>query len=90
MEYEEVDPIVLSVDEEAEISVADLSRMVAASLGFQGAVVFDKTRADGQLRKTASNEKLRKYLPNFVFTSLEDGLNETSKWFVRAFAEARK
>jgi len=34
---------------------------------------FDTTKADGQYKKTASNAKLRKYLPNFKFTPFQDG-----------------
>lgn len=34
----------------------------------QGEVKFDTTKADGQYKKTASNAKLRKYLPDFKFT----------------------
>lgn len=29
---------------------------------------FDTSKADGQYKKTASNAKLRKYLPDFKFT----------------------
>jgi len=31
-------------------------------------VKFDTSKADGQYKKTASNTKLRKYLPDFKFT----------------------
>lgn len=34
---------------------------------------FDSTKADGQFKKTASNAKLRKYLPDFQFTPFEEG-----------------
>jgi len=34
---------------------------------------FDTTKADGQYKKTASNAKLRKYLPNYKFTPFQDG-----------------
>lgn len=34
---------------------------------------FDTSRADGQFKKTASNEKLMKYLPDFQFTPFEEG-----------------
>ena len=34
---------------------------------------FDSTKADGQYKKTASNAKLRKYLPDFKFTPFDQG-----------------
>jgi hypothetical protein len=38
------------------------------SCDVQGEVKFDTSKADGQYKKTASNTKLRKYLPDFKFT----------------------
>lgn len=34
---------------------------------------FDTMLGDGQLKKTASNAKLRSYLPDFTFTPLKEG-----------------
>lgn len=34
---------------------------------------FDTTLSDGQMKKTASNAKLRRYLPDFTFTPLKEG-----------------
>lgn len=39
--YHEVDPIILSVGEEAEVSIADAAKMIASSMDFEGNVVFD-------------------------------------------------
>ena len=35
---------------------------------------YDGSKSDGQFKKTSGNAKLRKYLPNFKFTPLEQGL----------------
>lgn len=34
---------------------------------------FDSSKADGQFKKTASNAKLRRYLPHFKFTPFNQG-----------------
>ena len=34
---------------------------------------FDTSKSDGQFKKTASNKKLRGYLPDFQFTSIQQG-----------------
>ncbi len=34
---------------------------------------YDASKADGQIKKTASNAKLRKYLPDFKFTPFKQG-----------------
>ncbi|KAA0152176.1 hypothetical protein FNF29_04043 [Cafeteria roenbergensis] len=88
--YEEADPIILSVDEAAEVSIRDVALMVAEGMGFEGEVVFDSSKADGQFKKTASNAKLRSYLPDYKFKSMKEGLAETCKWFIENFETARK
>ena len=35
---------------------------------------FDTSKSDGQFKKTASNAKLRQYLPDFKFTDIKQGL----------------
>ncbi|CEF99874.1 NAD-dependent epimerase/dehydratase [Ostreococcus tauri] len=81
-EYEEADPIILSVGEEDEISIADVAHSVAKALDFQGEVNFDTTKADGQFKKTANNAKLRKYLPDFKFTPFDEAMATTVEWFM--------
>ena len=56
----------------------------------QGEIVFDKTKADGQYKKTASNAKLRAYLPDFKFTPMADAIRETTAWFKENYDTARK
>ncbi|KFV60877.1 GDP-L-fucose synthase, partial [Tyto alba] len=51
---------------------------------------FDTTKADGQFKKTASNAKLRRYLPNFQFTPFRQAVTETCAWFSANYADARK
>ena len=56
----------------------------------QGEIKFDTTKADGQFKKTASNRKLRALLPDFEFTSFEEGIRQTVEWFVANYDSARK
>ena len=39
--YHETDPIILSVGEEDEVSIADAAKMIATAMDFEGNVVFD-------------------------------------------------
>lgn len=88
--YSEIAPIILSVDEKDEVSIGDLAKLVAKGMEFEGNVVMDTTKSDGQFKKTACNDKLRKFLPDFQFTPIEDGLRETCVWFEKNFEAARK
>lgn len=42
---------------------------------------FDTTKADGQFKKTASNEKLLRLLPGFEFTPFKVGKLRKKKKF---------
>lgn len=88
--YHSPEPITLSVNEEDEVSIKDVALAVAKAMKFEGNVVFDTTKADGQFKKTASNAKLRQYLPDYEFTSIDDGVQQTVDWFVENYETARK
>ena len=89
-EYEEIKPIILSVDEKDEYSIEQVARAVARAFDYEEHLVFDHTKADGQFKKTASNAKLRKYLPDYKFTPLEEGIKTTVDWFNANYEIARK
>ncbi|VBB29323.1 unnamed protein product [Acanthocheilonema viteae] len=88
--YEEIDPIILSVGEEDEVSIMDAVHAIVKAFDFKGEIVQDRTKADGQHKKTASNAKLRKYLPNFKFTPFEVAIKESVDWFIANYDSARK
>lgn len=89
-EYDSIEPIILSVGEEDEVSIKQAADAIVKAMDFKGEVQFDTTRADGQYKKTASNKKLRTYLPDFQFTPFEEAIKTTCDWFVNNFDQARK
>jgi len=89
-EYHSPDPITLSVDEEAEVSIKDVALAVAKAMKFEGEVIFDTSKADGQFKKTACNKKLRKFRPDYKFVSMEEGIQKSVDWFVENYEKARK
>jgi len=88
--YHSPEPITLSVDEAEEVSIKDLAYTVAKAMKFEGDVVFDTSKADGQFKKTASNKKLRGFLPDYQFTSIQEGVQKAVDWFVDNYDVARK
>ncbi|XP_059203673.1 GDP-L-fucose synthase-like [Centropristis striata] len=88
-EYEEIEPIILSVGEEDEISIKEAVDMIAEALDFQGKILFDSSQSDGQVKKTASNSKLRRYLPDLTFTPLKEAIKMTCDWFIANYDIAR-
>ena len=88
-EYPEIDPIILSVGEKEEVSIKQVADAIVKAVGFEGEYSFDTSKADGQFKKTASNEKLMKYIPEFEFTPFETALDESVKWFMANYDTAR-
>jgi len=89
--YHSPEPIILSVDEAAEVSIEHVARLVASAMGLPPAQLkFDTSKADGQFKKTASNAKLQRLCPNFKFTPIEEGVQKSVDWFVANYATARK
>jgi GDP-L-fucose synthase len=88
--YDSPEPIILSVDEDAEVSIADLSEHIADAMVFDGYIVFDSNKPDGQHKKTASNKKLRELYGDFEFTPLQEGLKQTCQWFIENYDNVRK
>lgn len=88
--YDSVEPIILSVDESAEVSIRDVALMIAEAMDFRGEVVFDTSRADGQYKKTASNAKLRGLLPEFEFRPIREGIADAARWFLENYESVRK
>ena len=89
-DYHSPDPITLSVDEEEEVSIREVALAVAKAMKFDGEIVFDTTKADGQFKKTASNKKLHWLRPDYKFTMMEDGIQKSVDWFVENYETARK
>lgn len=89
-EYHKPEPITLSVDESAEVSIKDVALAVAKAMKFEGEVIFDTEKSDGQFKKTACNKKLRSYLPDYNFVPIEDGIQKAVDWFVENYENARK
>jgi len=88
-EYDEIEPIILSVGEKDEVSIKDVAETIVEAVGFTGTFKFDTTKADGQYKKTASNEKLMKYHPDFQFTPFKEAVKESVDWFVQNYDNAR-
>ena len=85
-----IEPLILSVGEEDEVSIKDVALAIARAMKFEGNVVFDTSKSDGQFKKTASNAKLRELKPDFVFTPFEAGIQKAVDWFVANYETCRK
>lgn len=88
--YSDTDPIILSVGEEDEVSIAQAAEAVAKGMGFQGKLIYDSSKSDGQFKKTASNKKLKSLYPEFRFTLFEEAVAKSCQWLIDNYETARK
>lgn len=88
-EYDDVEPLILSVDENDEMTIKEVADAIVKALDFKGEYTFDPTKADGQYRKPASNKKLMSLIGNFEFTPFNEALETTVKWFLTNYENAR-
>jgi GDP-L-fucose synthase len=86
--YDEEEPIIFTTSE--EISIKDLVGLIAEEFNYKGNIIFETDKPDGQFRKPSSNEKLKRYLPDFKYTPIEQGIRQTVNWFINNYDNARK
>ena len=72
-----------------EISIADLAELVCRTVGFQGRIRFDHSRPDGTPRKVMDVSRLSA-LGWHAGTSLQQGLQQTYRWYLEQFASDRR
>lgn len=63
-----------------DVAIKDLAVMIKEISGFQGEIVFDKTKPDGALRKLLDNEKIIK-LGWKSKVSIREGILRTYDWY---------
>ncbi len=77
--YDSPEP--LNLGNGREITIKDLTELVARISQFKGKIVWDPTKPDGQPRRCLDVSAAKKALGFEARTTLEDGLAETIAWY---------
>jgi GDP-L-fucose synthase len=64
-----------------EISIYDLSKKIVDIFEFKGEIECNTSYSDGQYKKTTNDNELKKYIKDFEFISLNEGLKDTIEYF---------
>lgn len=88
--WNSIDPIILAIDEEDEVTIAQAAKSVAKALKFEGKIVFDTKKSDGVYKKTASNAKMRELLPDFKFTPFDIAIQQSVDWYLKNIDKAKR
>jgi GDP-L-fucose synthase len=64
-----------------EITIAELTALIAELVGFRGEIVWDRTKPDGQPRRWLDTSRAEQEFGFRAGTELRDGLERTIEWY---------
>ncbi|MAF25520.1 GDP-fucose synthetase [bacterium] len=86
--YEGSAPI--NVGNTTEYSISDVVTLISKELDYNGIIFWDTTKPMGQLRKPSNNQRfLQLGWKSENYTSLEEGIKITCKWFKENYPNVR-
>jgi GDP-L-fucose synthase len=83
--YDSPAPVNLGSGE--EISIRELADRIARLVGFDGRIVWDTTRPNGQARRALDTTRARQEFGFAARTGLDQGLERTVEWYRGQFAK---
>ena len=75
------DPQPINIGTGKEITIKNLSHLVAEKMGYTGQMIFDTTKPDGQPRRCLNTNRATSDLGFTAKTMFEEGIVKTIKWF---------
>jgi nucleoside-diphosphate-sugar epimerase len=87
MACDEVGPFNLGTG--VETSIKELNETIAKLIGYEGEIVWDTTRPDGQPKRFYDMSKFKETFGYVPSTPLEDGLKKTIDWYLNNKETAR-
>jgi len=77
--YDKSDPV--NLGSSFEISIKDLTEMIAKETGFKGEIHWDKSKPNGQPRRKLDTSRAKKEFGFESTTTFQDGLRKTIAWY---------
>ncbi len=84
--YDGAEPVNLGTG--AEISIRELAELIAELTGFEGEIVWDTSRPNGQPRRALDTSRARELFGFDARTPLREGLERTIAWYREAAPQA--
>ena len=81
LRHNDPDPINLGTGR--ELTIRELATMISGIVGYEGALVWDESKPDGQPRRAVDSQLARERFGFEAKTSFEDGLRATVEWYLR-------
>lgn len=77
--YDKPDPI--NLGNGREIAIGNLAELIKTAVGYQGEIVWDPSKPDGQPKRCLDTEKAKKEFGWSAEVDLEEGIRRTYEWF---------
>lgn len=77
--YNEPEPV--NIGSAMEITIKDLVELIVELSGFQGKIIWDTTKPDGQPRRSLDTSRAKKEFGFQAQTDFREGLRETIDWY---------
>ena len=74
-------PEPINIGAASEITIRELTELIARLTGFEGELTWDPSKPDGQPRRSLDTSRARELLGFTASTPLEEGLQRTIAWF---------
>jgi len=87
LKMKEHDKIIVSNN--VEISIRDVASIVCDCMSFEGDIVFDTSKPNGQYRRPSDISRLKCIIPNLKFTNHYTGIKQTVEWFMSNYPNVR-
>ena len=78
--YNRSDPV--NIGSSFEISIKELTELIARLTGFEGSVRWDTSKPNGQPRRKLDTTRAKEYFGFTAKTNFEDGLRQTIDWYL--------
>lgn len=78
----DVNPEPINLGTGVEITIADLVSEIAEQMGYEGEIVYDASKPDGQPRRCLDTTRAKERLGFVAKTAFKDGLKQTIEWFL--------
>ena len=75
----------VNIGSASEINITNLSLNIAEIVGFEGKIIFDTSKPDGQPRRKLDTSRAKKYFNFEASTNFTTGLKKTINWFIQNY-----
>ena len=82
LNYNSSEPVNIGIG--SEITIKDLTTKVSELVGYEGHIIYDKSKPNGHPRRCLDTSKAEKEFNFKANTSLDEGLEKTYSWYINS------